>query len=112
MEGNEVAPKDFAGSPFLSAKNYKLGDKIEVKVLAYKGFQEYVSKDNEESRSSPTYEVETRPNETWQLRLNKTSVGFLYKNGIDKWEKLVGKTLVLLVNVTNKGNGFSVIDLK
>ncbi len=112
METNEeVAPDKFAGSPFLSAKNYKLGDRIDVKVLEYKGFQKFVSATGDE-RSSPIYVVSTKPQENWNLRLNKTSVSYLVSKGLKKWEDLIGKTITLLVTQTNKGNSLSVIDLK
>jgi len=102
---------DYAGVPFLSGKNFRVGDKVEAEVVEYLGFQSYTSADGEVETSSPLYKIQTKADEFWRFRLSKTNASVLINRGLKSYEDLVGKRIVLLVVATNKGNSFQIVDV-
>ena len=109
MENEEM--KGYAGSPFLSGKNFRIGDQVKVAVVEYQGFQEFVDA-NGVGKSSPIYKVETDKKEAYLFRLSKTNTAFLVSKGYTEWKAVVGKKLTLVVTQTNKGNSLQLINVE
>ncbi|MEM3860528.1 MAG: hypothetical protein QW478_14225, partial [Candidatus Micrarchaeaceae archaeon] len=107
----EIEMKEYAGNPYISAKNFKVGEKISLKVISYDGFQEFVASDGSATKSSPTYTVDL-DGSLYKFRLNKRNTSILMGLGVKNWEELVGKTLAIQIFPTAKGNSLQVIDLK
>lgn len=106
----ETSMKDFAGSPFLSAKNYKIGEQVVVEVKEYLGFSSFIDSSGEESMPSPIYKVSIGKDE-YRFRINRNNTTILLNRGINEWKELVGKSLKMQVATTGKGNSFQIIDL-
>jgi hypothetical protein len=100
-----------AGNPFLSAKNFRMGEKLTARVVKYEGISEFELPSGDKI-VSPQYVVEVGKDELYSFRLTKTNAKILLDKGFKDFTELVGKNIELVVVPTNKGNTFSIVEVK
>jgi hypothetical protein len=101
----------FMGGNWLRGSDFKVGQRVKARVLNFEGVKPVSGGDpTAGTRTGPVYKVQHEGKELL-FRLNGTNATYLTANGIMNAEDLVGKTLNLLVQSTQKGNALIITDV-